>query len=201
MDKNSRGIRFLVISLLKDGNIVPRHLLWNLIFKGIKVISWFLLFDYLFHNIRQDSKFVACLVGALKVSSETRKRSFDFQSQLRPIQQYLKSRLPKVNKYYHQENLLEALILILDIPKVGFSEKQLYSSKIEMRYFPRPSPLPYIGVGYKDKGSLGSGDQIEAESDEIFSMDHISFDLSILSKWNIFQEDYLEPSPVSHPSH
>lgn len=145
----------LEIVLLAKSKVVISHLLWKLIYKGGLVLEWWLLYEYLSRNIRStDENYFACLCGVLKLSSATRKSVLDFQSHLRPIQKFLSEKRTIVDNVPYK-NLLEFVHSELKLPKSGSSDNSLYRQAIRTIPFQKPPELNRIGVGYKDKGSMG----------------------------------------------
>jgi hypothetical protein len=156
----------LLIRLHLSGTKVPRHLIWNLLFKGINVIEWFLLYEFASRN-KGDLVSSACLTGILGLSSATRKGARTFSCQLRPIHKKLRSKLPKTQlAKIHCENLLDYVIQVLKVPQKGLSTDNLLTVRKTSVQIKLPPPPQYVGVGYKDHGSMGDGNRILPPSKE-----------------------------------
>lgn len=184
---SDRRIKGIMIKLHLGGEKVARHLLWHLLFKGIKVTEWFLLYEYLSRNIKGGSKVhCACLFGALSESASSRKRVDSFTSTLRPIHKDLRAIKPKLDdKLLRVENTLELITKILNVPHKGLPIDKLITVSETSVIVPRPRDLSRIGVGYKDKGSFGVSDIPESvTTDEILSDSHNNFEeSSLLDFW------------------
>lgn len=151
-----------------------KHLLWNCIFKGIRIIDWYLLFGYLFRNLRvADPVYCACLGNVLKESSLTQRANLDFHSFLKPIHKRLAARKPKAENEILGSSFLEFLIQKLQLPQKGVSLNSILSFELKLIGDPVPKVDPYIGVGYKDKGSLGTEHPIGAPVLDLGSTDLI----------------------------
>lgn len=145
----------LEVVLLAKSKVVISHLLWKLIYKGILVLEWFLLYEYLSYNKRSsDLDYFASLCGVLKLSGATRKSVLDFQSHLRPIQRSL-SEKRSIADNIPNKTLLDYVHLVLMLPKMGSSSDSLYRQALRNIPFRKPPEPNRIGVGYKDKGSMG----------------------------------------------
>jgi hypothetical protein len=166
---NSEGYIYRI--LIFDHKVFHRHLLWHTLYKGITVLEWFCLSQSIeFLTKRSDSLGCGtCLVGVLRQSSITRKRISDLTSRLRPIFRSFKSRVNskwKSDARAKDGTLLDYLHQVLDIPQKGLPITELYSlKKIEIpRIIPQQSNR--IGVGYKDKGSMGPEGEDPLPSDD-----------------------------------
>jgi len=137
-------------------NFCHRHLLWHLLFRGVTVLEWFILYHEIeFQKMGWDQDSYACLAGVLSHSARTRNRLTKWTSRLKPIHRELKSLYPDPNSRFHGhcENLLDLIILKCKIPQLAKPVKELYYVK-KQTDFHRDHLIPgYIGVGYKDKGS------------------------------------------------
>jgi hypothetical protein len=153
------------IVLLSRSKVVIDHLLWKLIYKGATVLEWFLLFDFLSKNEGSSEKyFFACLFGVLKESACSRKGQVDFYSQLRPIQRVLLTKVPKgENSHKKYKTLFDFVISKLSLPQQGMASDKLYTSRVRTYQSSFPRKPNRIGVGYKDKGSLGPVNRLDHE--------------------------------------
>lgn len=148
----------LVIDLHLSGSKVPRHLLWHLLFKHIRVIDWFLLHEFLELNLRRGSElWSASLFGLLLESITTRMGVKDFKFQLRPIHKRFRSltRIVKIEGKDVEVSLLDLIMGKLGIPEKALPIEQLLTVDDRTYQYPVPNPLSFRGVGYKDKGSMG----------------------------------------------
>lgn len=144
--------------------VCHRHLLWHLIFKNISALEWFILFQKFNSQIKrgQVGENGLYLTLLLTLSSSTRERFGTWGSKTKSIFRFLQSIEPQIEvEILGSENLLEHLIDKLKIPKRGLPISNLY--KAEKIILPRTvvSPELYVGVGYKDKGSMSSTERID----------------------------------------
>jgi hypothetical protein len=91
-------------------------------------------------------------------------RSKDWKFHSKPLHKKFSAKKPSEGQEIQTEvSLLNYLIQKLRIPSKGLPKKELYSWKNDSKKSPRPRDLERMGVGYKDKGSLGSGDWFPTE--------------------------------------
>lgn len=154
---------------IPDIRLARKHMLWYLLFKGITVKEWFIL-SYLLELTLRGGQLgpCACFAGVLRLSSKTRKSSESWNSQLRPIHKILKAKIPQVEfeGSIEYESLLDLVLHELKVPQKALALSELYTvTRVEI---PKVSPKAerYIGVGYKDKGNLPSGNRLEPEPTE-----------------------------------
>jgi hypothetical protein len=147
----TKGIK---INLLVKSNVLVNHLSGILIFKGITVIEWFLLHEFVSRNLKSpDEDYFASLCGILKISASSRKGELrDFCSRTRPIHRVI-SGFRFCGQQLHGG--IHDLVEFLGIPKKTKSTKELYTFRQETWKNPRPLELNRMGIGYRDKGSLG----------------------------------------------
>lgn len=151
-------------------SLARRHLLWYFLFKGITVLEWFIL-QYLLELTLRGGKIgpCACFAGVLSLGSKSRKRLDSWNSQLRPIHMILNSKIPQVKILENGKcnTLLDLVIQELKVPNIALSKSELYTvTEIEIPKV-RPKEERFIGVGYKDKGTLPSGNRLESpDTDE-----------------------------------
>lgn len=187
---NSEGYFYRI--LIFDHKVFHKHLLWHTLYKGITVLEWFCLSQSIeFLTKRSDSLSCGtCLVGVLRQSSITRKRILDVTSRLKPIFRSFESRYSnrKFDTKTEDETLLDYLHKVLGIPQKGLPIKELYSlKKIEI---PRiiPQQRNRIGVGYKDKGSMGPEREDPLPSDDQELTPYFDVNLYIQNWKNIESE-------------
>lgn len=183
MSSETREFKGIMVKSHLSGLKVPRHLLWHLLFKGCSVTEWFLLYDFLSRNEGGDRASCACLAGVLCLSSATRKSARSFDSQLRPIHKILRSHTPRKERESLGESLLDFVTKILKVPQKGLSRNRVYTQMETHVRVPRPPEPQYVGVGYKDKGSLGGDNVIDVAPEEILSDSYNVEDHSSLSDW------------------
>jgi hypothetical protein len=188
-----RVIKGILVKLHLGGVKVARHLLWHLIFKGSDVLTWFLLFEFLFLNKKVAYKdFSVCLAGVLSESCRTRKSLQHFNSQLKPIHKILEAYHPRREKEFFGDSLLEYSLRILNVSKKGLPLTRLLTQEVVSARIPRPRKPNSMGVGYKDKGSLGSG-SIVVDPTELYPDESLEYeDSALLSLWKSFvNENFL----------
>lgn len=143
---------------LFDYKIAHRHLLWYSIYKGINILEWWILSQQITNlEKRNDSLEVgACLVGVLSLCSKTRNRLEFLTSRLKPIHLLLENRQYSylIDDQRHESTLRAFVHNVLGVPQKGVSRADLYN--LQEREIPivRPAEARWIGVGYKDKGSI-----------------------------------------------
>jgi hypothetical protein len=174
----SEGIK---LTLLLKSKVVVRHLIGNLLFKGINVMDWYLLHDYVSLNLKSsEQEYFACLCGILSESSGTRKGVLrSFESRTRPIRKKLKDIRLKGKKIFGG---FSDLCLFLKVPERCLESQQLYTA-VEVGWLNQPpKEQNRIGVGYKDKGSLGSVFFVEPPATEELLSDYFE-ERSFLDLW------------------
>lgn len=144
-----------------DCKLTHRHLLWHLMFREVTSLEWFLLYRNLeFSQKKYPPKLSDwILFDVLSLSSRTRERLLNWESRTKSIHRQLRRENlhREFSRFHEGMTKLEVYMLGLKVPQKGMSKKSLYISKIiEIPYKP-PREAQVIGVGYKDKGSLGSG--------------------------------------------
>ena len=141
-----------------DGRIIQGHLLWFLLYQGISTLDWLILYYKLESMKISDSskQSLKCLTLLLFFSSNTRKGLKDWESKTKPIHRKLKTIVPRkdsdlVGEY---QSFLEYSMKILKIPNKGFDHDHLYRKSIISIPRVRFQEEQFVGVGYKDKGTL-----------------------------------------------
>lgn len=157
------GKRF-VVKIHGETKYVVRHLLWHLLFKGIKPLEWFILYREFEKQLKESpstikTKYFGLL---LLLSNNTRKRLPDWKSSSKSVFKRLKD-CNSLSSNSPRKNLLEDILFELKIPQKGDNLQNIYSSFISDFFNKKPIPLSRIGVGYKDKGSLKQGFDDEPE--------------------------------------
>ena len=192
---NSEGYFYRI--LIFDYKVFHKHLLWHSLYKGITVLEWFCLSQSIEFLIKRDDSQSCgtCLVGVLRQSSITRKRISDVTSRLKPIFRSFESRVNpkwKLDTRTKDGTLLDYLHQVLGIPQKGLPIKELYSLKrIEIpRIIPQQSR--FIGVGYKDKGSMGPERENPLPSDDQELTP--SFDVNLyIQNWKTLESEFVFP--------
>jgi hypothetical protein len=141
---------------LFDYRFCHRHLLWHLLFRGVTVLEWFILYHEIeFQKMGGSHDSYACLAGVLSHAARTRKSLSLWTSRLKPIHKELSSLYPDPNSYFHGkcENLLDHVILQMKVPQKAKPVKELYYVKKETDFYRNHMEPSSMGVGYKDKGS------------------------------------------------
>jgi hypothetical protein len=154
---------------LFKSRVIVRHLSGNLIFKGISVMDWLLLHEYISLNLKSpEQEYFASLCGILRMSSGTRKGVLrSFWSRTRPIQKKLNG--IRLHGKDVQGGFAD-LRRFLQIPERCLDTQSLYTMIEVCWKNQQPRQLSRVGVGYKDKGSLGSVYFVEPPaSEEILS--------------------------------
>lgn len=174
------------IKLRKDINTVQGHLLWYCLYQGITSLEFYILFEILNSHIRGGNiPSAVYLYGVLKTSGNTRKRLLDWSSHTKSIHRQFEAKKPSL-EYQDQEliySFLDEIHLNLQIPQRVVPRTSLYSySSLILKPISKKAPN-FVGVGYKDKGSLG-GNGIAIPPEEVLDPEN-DFDFSsLLSNWN-----------------
>jgi hypothetical protein len=149
-----------------------QHLTWHALFKGVTVLEWTILFDILDINSRTGFFRLGelCLFGILSESINTRKGLKDYDTKLRGIFKKFRNKRPKedVKKYIIEEDLLEFMISKLGLPSKGEAKNKFLTTRWTSALSPYANPASRIGVGYKDKGTLGGQGPEPDPSPEIY---------------------------------
>lgn len=151
-----------------DTRVLHRHLLWHLLFRGTSSLEWMMLYQKLESQLRVEKNMVcACLTLLLTLSSKTRKRFEHWSSKTKPIHKQLISITPKADSqlFEQYDSLLDYSVSQLRIPQKGMSLKELYRVQKVSIPIVRPTEEQYVGVGYKDKGSMSPQEVIELPED------------------------------------
>jgi hypothetical protein len=172
---------YLGVVHLKGLNTI-RHLLWNSLFRGIRIIDWYLLFEiYFSQNKGKIDLSGTCFYDVLRRCSVTYKGTEHYFVHSKPIFRELQSYVPNENCIFQGKNLLDLYLLKLEIPQKGMPLDSIVSYRKYTSEFPVPPPKSYIGVGYKDKGSMGPEVHIAPEGSKD-SETFLSFDFENFSK-------------------
>lgn len=163
---NTQG-EILLVKIF-DHKVCHRHLLWHLMFRGISLVEWFIIFQKLEFQLKTlDRAYCACLFGVLSRSSSTRKGLDSWTSRTKPIHKWAKSKNVSMNSKLSEDDLLQYLIRKLMIPQKGESIDTLYNVQKIYPFGIKPRELSRIGVGYKDKGSMSNSEIIPEPDSEL----------------------------------
>jgi len=147
-------------------------LLWEACFgRKFKVIHWFILFNVLIKTLRKDRSSEVLL--ALLVIITARAGTCKWNSNMKPLKTILFEAYGQERGDGIMNIFLENLPLQLPKrrPAIESCLAIEFDGKFSQRY---PKPVPYIGVGYKDKGSLRQSQGISPlESEFIAEKDHV----------------------------
>lgn len=150
--------KLFVRPLLSKGTDLLKTLVWHAIYgrKSFKSIHWFILFNMI-NRETINAKIRFGLYAILKLSFTGRPGTYGFNKTHRSVKSALgKSSLSNLE----QENVLKKIVrqFPFSIPrKVPGLDRvlQIKEKSVEQK---KPSEPRRIGVGYKDKGSLGKPD-------------------------------------------
>lgn len=169
--RNSDGEGILITFLYKR-NFILKNLLRKLIFKGVSVLEWTVIFHLFEKDLKLRSDLENLLVfGMLNLSSSTRMSLDDWHFQTKPLNA-LNLMTKRTNSLIGKReiSLLEGVLEILDIPS---RYQDVISHKRVRIPFKSPKESRRVGVGYKDHGSLAP--------------EH---------KWLPYVRDYSPPQPI-----
>lgn len=149
-------------------------LLWHALFgKKFKVLHWFVLFHVLTRTLKKDKNSEAILAILMIMTADA--ATSNWMSNMKPLRGILISHLGHERGLAFLEELMSNLPYRL--PKKGPVIDEILSfQKAQIRQR-KPKELARIGVGYKDKGSLG-GSRVESfDSEEFEEKDNVFVDL------------------------
>jgi hypothetical protein len=144
--------------------VCHRHLLWHLIFRKIDVLEWLILFQNLKFQKNDGimSRTDVNLTVLLILASATLRGPSVWNSTTKSLRKLLQS-TKRQNEFedFEQITLLDHILQNLKIPKKGMSKSNLYT--VEEISIPKTSLPPelYVGVGYKDHGTMTSEEYSE----------------------------------------
>lgn len=181
--QKGKGFRIQIF----DPKVCHRHLLWFALFQGIDMFEWMILFRNLEFSLRRQrlsslQSMIVCDI--LLKCSESRKTLGHWSSCTKPIHTKLRENLVyDATKFLNSKESLSFLDVYMEycnIPQKAMSRNNLYKrTEIEIPKVVLPPEL-YVGIGYKDKGSLSGEDR--PLTDELWTPDHISLDILSLRK-------------------
>jgi hypothetical protein len=143
--------RHLVLCLYEESGEAFKLLLWQLLFKGITVTEFMVLDELLkrrWGNMANDTKMVIAFLIFLSLS--TRKGLNDLNSKTRPVFNRLP---PKFLQRFKSRNPLDDVSAFLGLPRKGRSVS--LSHEFRTRRNRKSRAVSRMGIGYKDKGSMG----------------------------------------------
>lgn len=175
----------------KDGF---RHLLWKLIFKGITVKEWFLMYHVFEHNLKPGNSYKNFLLfGILHYSVKTQARLTNFEARTKRIDLILKEiPLSALGSKDRTRTLLDEVLLSLDVPERGTKSRIVEVETNHFRPFTTPLPERQIGVGYKDHGFLSRPEKGKFAYDPIcipFEAGPIDFAVAFSEVWKRIEEN------------
>lgn len=200
-DRSTREQRGFKLRFNFKGNTVRKHLIWRLLYKGVDVMEWFILFQS--WNLNKKSApglEIICQYGLLLESAKTRNGLVFFKSRMKPLFRQLRA-LRLIGSENSDETFLNFITSVLGVPEKGLPPKSLYSldENIIFRY-PTAIEPNFIGVGYKDKGSMGGDiDVFDALEDEILDF-NFNFEFPFFrTQWLEISEKFTKPILVNSP--
>lgn len=156
----------LELCLYEESGLAYKSLLWKLLFKGITVIE-FIIFDELlkrrWRQLPEEKQLVVAFLTFLSLG--TRKGLIDLNSSTKPIFNRLP---PKFLLRFKSEKPVDEIIAFLGLPRRGRTVACTHAFKT--RRIRKPRTISRIGVGYKDKGSMGEPDRLSPDQVLDFSI-------------------------------
>lgn len=145
-------------SFKKTEKYIWKNLLWKILFKGVSVDE-FLILDILARNrwklLSPDEKLA--VVEIFYFSCKNRKNLQNYSSRLPAARQQIQKVVPpELGSQGYQERL-QYLTTTLGIPSKG--DPVEFFVTLERYEIPKAPSERFIGVGYKDKGTLGDPDR------------------------------------------
>lgn len=143
------------IFTLRNVSLCRRHLLWHLLYRGISVDEFLILFREYERLLGMPEKFNEKILftGFLFEAGSTRKGLLSFNSSSKPIQKILGKARGFTITPDKREYLLHQSHLHLKIPQKGLPTKDLYTLRRVNVLYKSPKPKQYMGIGYNDQGS------------------------------------------------
>jgi hypothetical protein len=128
----------------------------------------------------------------LRESALSRKTNVKFLSQLRPIHKKFSALRSRSDRNFQQEfTLLDLIVKKLSIPQKGLPLDQLLTINDDFLVrLPKPIPPLRMGVGYKDKGSMGPEVVIDLTEDEIVETSIAVEEFSCFEEWKALLESF-----------
>jgi hypothetical protein len=102
-----------------------------------------------------------CLFGVLFESARSRKTLTSFDSRTRTIFRKLEAIKPNGILFQEFASLLEFVLYELKVPQRALPVNNLIHWSKEFTNIIKPNPKKYVGVGYKDQGSMSSSEMPE----------------------------------------
>lgn len=143
----------IIITFLFKEDFVIRNLIRKLLYKGVTVLEWFILFRNLEKNLKIRRPLNnALLFGMLNLSSSTRMSLDDWHFQTKAvIKSEILSRGLQILDNGEKQSFLEYIISSFRVPAAF---REVFTFKTVTIPFIEPIKPLVIGVGYKDHGSL-----------------------------------------------
>lgn len=189
--KSLGGWRLVVCSPVTN-KVLQRHLVWYTLYRGITVLQWYTLLRSLERSIQSGRPADSCisLYGVILLSSNSREGLQDWSSHTRPIYKDLRKRAYCPNVQIDMEEvfpLLDYVVSEIGVPRKPMPMKELLSwNRVYIPPYSPPPPERYVGVGYKDRGTLSTVQRDEPLPFEDYSPSH-SEELSYLFElWKNF---------------
>lgn len=180
-----------------DFKFCHRHLLWHALYKGVSVLEWTVLMRKLELAKVGDSDFRNVLLyGVLSSTASTREGLRHWTSHTKPVHKKLRDLKPRKGSIFSSfHSLLDLIHSELSIPQKGVPVHDLYT--VENSLIPRSTytPVNFVGVGYKDKGSL-SGSDDPVFYDPLVPEDIFQDSLSLSENWQHISAEFFPSSSV-----
>jgi len=162
------------ISISGTEKSIWKNLLWKALFQGID-IDEFLFLDYLARRkwvgLKATSK--RAVVEVIRGCCDRQPSSKSFGSKLPAARIWIKHSTPSLlGSQGYQERIIN-IVSELGLPHKGIPIEK--SASEEKREIPKIPPERFIGVGYKDKGTLGNSSK-ETYSPSDYTVDPPSFE-------------------------
>jgi len=179
-----------------DRRLFIRHMSWHLLFRGITILEWFILIRELEFSLsakRGTKVSWECLYGILSLSTNTRKGLEEWTSRTKPLFKKLSSLKPKADSNFKDLDisLLDWIMAQLQVPQKALPKRELYMWS-QVWVPPGSSPAErYVGVGYKDKGSMTQGQKPVPEPvEDEWTLPHNSDFQTLKNGWISILEEF-----------
>jgi hypothetical protein len=182
---------------LERAKLVRKHLIWHGFFRGFSVLDWFILWRELETNKGLHILERAVIAGLLFESSNTRKGLVDFKSRTKPIFQRL-GKVRGLKTPPPDPVRVSEILRKFSVPEQGLPLNRLRNFRDIYREYTNPKDKRFVGVGYNDHGTLGTGLNWQSQYNSLlWEPSPVQFDLEELISY--FYEIFVDmpPSKVS----
>lgn len=190
------GKKFSAHVLEVAGYVSPRALLgqlvWEALFRGIQTYSWFVAFELICRYALKDKASQSLLPFYLGVLLESTPRGGSWFSNHPALRKTDIASRSIQHKQEQGETLLERITRELKPTKPTNFLEVIFRENVQLSY-PKAVEVNFIGVGYKDHGSLGDPSSIRMGDVPLSEFEYLSesFRPDVEKVWEKNLEKYL----------